>query len=101
MKIDRNKLNKKFHPSEKLMIRYAGAVGSPEREAMEREASAWFYGEILRERRKELKMSQATLAEKIGGKQAYIARIEKGEVDIQLSSLLRIAGALGLNLQLQ
>ena len=41
------------------------------------------------------------LAEKVGAKQSYIARIEKGEVDVQLSSLLKIAGALGLNVQLQ
>jgi predicted transcriptional regulator len=68
---------------------------------MEANVTAWFYGEILRERRKELKMTQATLADKIGAKQTYIARIENGEVDIQLSSLLRIAGALGLNLQLR
>ena len=46
-------------------------------------------------------MSQAALAEKVGVKQSYIARIEKGEVDLQLSSLIRIAGALDMNLQLQ
>lgn len=64
-------------------------------------AGVWFYSEILHERRKKLKMLQAALAEKIGAKQSYIARIEKGEVDVQLSSLLRIARALGLNVQLQ
>jgi ribosome-binding protein aMBF1 (putative translation factor) len=101
MKIDRCKLNERFHSSEELMTKYVGTVGSPEREAMETEATAWFYGEIVRERRRELKMTQTALAEKIGAKQTYIARIEKGEVDIQLSSLLRIAGALGLNLRLQ
>ncbi|UEA88824.1 helix-turn-helix domain-containing protein [Alistipes senegalensis] len=83
------------------MTEYVGPAGSPEREKMETRAKAWFYGEILRERRKELKMSQAALAEKVGAKQSYIARIEKGEVDVQLSSLLRIAGALGLQMRLQ
>jgi ribosome-binding protein aMBF1 (putative translation factor) len=101
MKIDPEKMKKKFRPAEELITKYVGAIGTPEREEMESKATAWFYGEILRDRRKELKMSQAALAEKIGAQQTYIARIEKGEVDIQLSSLLRIAGALGLNLQLQ
>lgn len=101
MNMDREKLRAKFHASEELMEQYVGAAGSEERADMEARATAWFYGEILRDRRKKLKMSQATLAEKIGAKQSYIARIEKGEVDLQLSSLVRIAGALGLNLQLQ
>lgn len=101
MRVDPEKLKKNFRPAEELMTEYVGPAGSPKREEMETKAKAWFYGEILRERRKELKMSQAALAEKVGAKQSYIARIEKGEVDVQLSSLLKIAGALGLNVQLQ
>lgn len=101
MSMDKEKLKTKFHSSEELMERYVGPAGSEARAAMEIRAATWFYGEILRDRRKALKMSQAALAEKVGAKQSYIARIEKGEVDLQLSSLIRIAGALGLNLQLQ
>lgn len=101
MRVDPEKLRKNFRPAEELMTEYVGPAGSPEREKMETKAKAWFYGEILRERRKELKMSQAALAEKVGAKQSYIARIEKGEVDVQLSSLLRIAVALGLQMRLQ
>lgn len=101
MRVDPEKLKKNFRPAEELMTEYVGPVGSPEREEMETKAKAWFYGEILRERRRELKMSQAALAEKVGAKQSYIARLEKGEVDVQFSSLLKIAGALGLNVQLQ
>lgn len=99
--IDENKLKEKFHSSEELMERYVRPADSLARAAMDAKAMAWFYGEILRDRRKELKMSQAALVEKAGAKQSYIARIEKGEVDMQLSSLIRIAGALRLNLQLQ
>ena len=101
MRVDPEKLKKNFRPAEELMTEYVGPAGSPAREEMETKAKAWFYGEILRERRRELKMSQAALAEKVGAKQSYIARIEKGEVDVQFSSLLKIAGALGLNVQLQ
>ncbi len=91
----------KFHFSDELLVRYVGAAGSEVRVDMAVRAAVWFYGEKLRNRRKELKMSQAILAEKIGVKQSYIARIEKGDVDLQLSSLVLIAGVLGLNLQLQ
>lgn len=52
--------------------------------------------EILRNRRKELNLTQEELAEKIGKKRTYIARIEKGETDMQLSSFISISQALGL-----
>ena len=101
MRVDPEKLKKKFHSSEELYSKYVGSAGSPEREEMHCKAMAWFYGEVLRDRRKELKMTQAALAEKTGTKQSYIALIEKGEVDLQFSSLLRIAGALGLSVQIK
>lgn len=51
---------------------------------------------LTRERRKELKLTQKQLAQKVGKEQSYIARVEKGEADIQLSSFFRIARALGI-----
>ena len=75
--VDKNKLKEKFHSSEELIKRYVGPKGSPERTAMEIKAKAWFYGEILRDCHRDLKMSQATLAKKVGMKQSFIARVEK------------------------
>lgn len=54
------------------------------------------FAEILRNRRKELNLTQEELAEKVGKKRAYIARIEKGKTDMQLSSFMNISQALGL-----
>ena len=48
-------------------------------ESINEKARAYYYGEILRGRRIELKMTQKELAEKIGTARSYIARIEKGE----------------------
>ena len=50
------------------------------------------------DRRKELKMTQRQLAEKLGREQSYIARVERGKADIQLSSFFRIAAVLGIQL---
>ena len=77
-----------------------GAPGSPERIEFENKAKAWYYGEILRERRKALGMTQKELAESIGRERTYINRIERGETDMQLSSFLRIASALGIAVNL-
>lgn len=95
-------MNKKklYNTSEMLAEKY-GEYGTPEREAFQAKAIAWYYGEILRDRRKELNLTQKQLAERIGKERAYIAKIEKGETDMQLSSFLRIAMALGLTTDLK
>ncbi len=56
---------------------------------------------MLRDRRKELKLTQKELADRVGKERSYIAKIEKGETDMQLSSFIRIVSALGLAFDLQ
>ncbi|MDE6497485.1 MAG: helix-turn-helix domain-containing protein [Muribaculaceae bacterium] len=73
-----------------------GILGTPSREQFNEESLAWFYGNMLRQRRKELKLTQKQLAEKLGREQSYIARVENGKADIQLSSFFRIATVLGI-----
>ena len=86
--------------AETILAREAGEAGSKERKEFDAKAQAWYYGELLRERRKELGMTQKELADQIGRERTYINRIEKGETDLQLSSFLRIADALGITLRL-
>ncbi|HML96604.1 MAG TPA: helix-turn-helix transcriptional regulator [Thermodesulfobacteriota bacterium] len=54
----------------------------------------------LRKARKKAGLTQKELGEKTGIPQSHISRIEKGEVDIQASSLVGIARVLGLELML-
>ncbi len=89
-----------FVKAETVLAREVGEAGSPERAEFEAKARAWYYGELLRERRKELRITQKELAERIGRERTYINRIEKGETDLQLSSFIRIATALGIMLRL-
>ena len=84
-----------------ILNKEAGEPGSTERETFEAKARAWYYGEILRQRRKDLGLTQKELAEKVGRERTYITRIEKGETDLQLSSFIRIAAALGIVLRLE
>ena len=88
---DENKLMQ-LHNADELLNEKYGEEGTENEKAQ-----AYYYGNILRDRRKELKMTQKELAEKTGTARSYIARIEKGETDIQLSSFLRIARALRMN----
>ncbi len=94
-KIDPEKLAKLSTANSTLGEKY-GALGTTSREQFNEESLAWFYGNMLRERRKELNLTQKQLAEKLGREQSYIARVENGKADIQLSSFFRIAAVLGI-----
>ncbi len=93
--LDPEKL-KKLNTFNKQLDEEFGKIGSESREKFHEEALAWFYGQILRDRRRELKLTQKQVAEKLGRKQSYIARVERGKTDIQLSSFIRIASVLGI-----
>ena len=94
-KLDPEKLAKLSTVNDHLDKRY-GAQGTAGRDKFDEESLAWFYGNMLRERRKELNLTQKQLAEQLGREQSYIARVESGKADIQLSSFFRIAAVLGI-----
>ncbi len=52
----------------------------------------------LKEARHRMGLSQRALAQKAGVPQSHISKIEKGEVDLRLSSLIELARALDLEL---
>ena len=90
MKIDTSKLTN----AETVLSQKYGAPGTERRMEFDAKAQAYYYSVILRDRRKELKITQNELAQTTGMKRSYIAKVERGETDIQLSSFLRIADAL-------
>ena len=67
-----------------------GKIGSESRNAYEEKAQMFIVSEILKEARKEAKLTQQQLAEKAGTKKSYISKIENGKGNIQLSTLIRI-----------
>ena len=95
IQIDEEKLAKLPTTNQLLDEKY-GLDGTPEREEFNAKAIAWYYGSLLRERRRELKLTQKEVAEKVGRAPSYIARIERGKADMQLSSFFRIAAVLGI-----
>lgn len=56
-----------FVKAETVLAKEVGEVGTPEREEFDAKARAWYYGEMLRERRKELGMTQKNLPNVWGG----------------------------------
>ncbi len=72
-----------------LDVQY-GKIGTKKRDEFELKAQYFVISEILKEARREAKLTQQQLAEKVGTKKSYISRLENGKCDIQLSTLYRI-----------
>ncbi len=75
---------------EELLDKQYGAEGTPNRNEFEHKAQLYAISEMIRSGRKEAGMTQQQLAEKIGTKKSYISRIENGNCDVRISTLLRI-----------
>lgn len=99
IKIDTEKLKGLPTINGQLDERY-GAPGTPEREAFDAKARAWYYAELLKDERKRQKMTQQQLAIRIGKKREYISKLEQGSLDMQLSTFLQISNALGMRFSL-
>ena len=77
-----------------------GAPGTPERVEAEEQAYAFYSGQILRNARKEEKVTQEELANRIGTTKSYISKIENGTMTPSVSTFYRIIHALGLRVEI-
>lgn len=100
IKINIEKLKKETHSANDYLDAKYGEVGTPDREEFSKNAIAFYYGELIKEKRKEKHLTQEELAQQIGKNRAYIARIEQGKTDLQLSNFMQIINALGLSLKI-
>lgn len=86
--------------TEEHLTKKYGHKGTKERDELDAKALAWYYAEILKDARKDAGLTQKQLADKVGKKREYIALLEKGETDMQLSTFLMITQAVGLQITL-
>lgn len=100
IKINIEKLKKETHSVSDYLDTNFGKENTPERAEFTAKAIAFYYGELIKEKRKEKNLTQEELAQQIGKNRAYIARIEQGKTDLQLSNFMQIINALGLSLQI-
>ena len=99
IKLDAKKLSKLPSFNEKLDREY-GPKGTMQQETFDAKARAWYYAEVLKDARKAAGITQKQLAERIGKERSYIALLEKGETDMQLSTFWMISEAVGLKVAL-
>ena len=73
-----------------LIEREHGKIGTESRNVYEEKSQMFIVSEMLKEARKDAKMTQEQLATRSGTKKSYISRIENAKGNIQLSTLIRI-----------
>ena len=78
-----------------------GKIGSKEREKATAKAWEEYNAQILLDARKNAKLTQQELADRIGSDKGYISRIERGLTIPTVSTLYKIAAAMGLTVELR
>jgi HTH-type transcriptional regulator/antitoxin HipB len=84
------KRNKIITTFEEHLEREYGKIGTKTRTDFDIKAKAFAIGEIIKDERKQAKMTQEELAKRTGTRKSFISRIENGHSDIQLSTLYKL-----------
>lgn len=82
----------------KVLSEKYGEHGTDSRNHFQEKAMAFYTGQIIEQARKDAKMTQEELADKIGADKSYISRIENGKTEPKVSTFYRIIEALGLKI---
>ena len=93
--------DKMFYDVSAELEREFGPKGSSTRKAAEDKAWEEYNAQILLEARKKAGLTQKELAERIGANKGYISRLERGLTIPTVSTLYRIAAAMGLTVELR
>lgn len=88
---------------EETLTRFIGKPGTPERIEFENELKVEILAYRFKELRKKKHLTQSQLAEKLGLEKGQISKIENGKFNLTLSTINKIAAALGakINFDLQ
>ena len=77
-----------------------GAIGTEERTKFEEEAKAFYVAQILLQARKDAKVTQSELAQRVGTTKSYISKIENGVIEPSVGLFFRLINALGLRIDI-
>lgn len=78
-----------------------GPVGSTDREEALQQAWEEYNAQVLLDARKQAGLTQAEVAARIGAEKGYISRIERGLTIPSVSTLYRLASAMGFRVELR
>ena len=93
--------NNEFYDVSAELEKEFGAIGSESRQMAEDKAWEEYNAQILLDARKKAGLTQQELAKRIGTDKGYISRVERGLIIPSVSTLYRIASAMGLTVELR
>lgn len=77
-----------------------GKEGSSERIRHEEAAKAFYAAQLLLQARKEAKVTQSELAQRVGITKSYVSKIENGIIEPGVGLFFRLINALGLRIDI-
>ncbi len=95
------KKNEEIYDVSAELEREFGPKGSETRKQAEDKAWKEYNAQILLDARKNAGLTQQELAERIGTDKGYVSRVERGLIIPSVSTLYRIAAAMGLTVELR
>ena len=95
------KRNENIYDVSAELEREFGPKGSATRKAAEDKAWEEYNAQILLDARKNAGLTQQEQAERIGANKGYISRLERGLITPTVSTLYRIASAMGMTVELR
>lgn len=95
------KKNEAIYDVSAELEREFGPKGSESRKMAEDKAWEEYNAQILFDARKNAGLTQQELADRIGVDKGYVSRIERGLITPSVSTIYRIAAAMGLTVELR
>ncbi len=77
-----------------------GKPGTPERTRFEEDAYSFYFGQTLRDLRREAKVTQMELAKRVGTSKSYISKVEHGNILPSVGAYCRLLNALGRDIEI-
>ncbi len=84
----------KTHKLEELTDKYIGEKDTPERTRFDNELYAEYIGQVIRELRKEKKLTQEELGKLVGVKKSQISKLENSFTNVRVETILKVFHAL-------
>jgi len=84
----------KTYSLDEITDEFIGKKGTPERDKFEFELKMDLIGEIIRETRKEMNLTQEQLGKLVGVQKAQISKIENNTKDVRFSTIMKVFEAL-------
>jgi DNA-binding XRE family transcriptional regulator len=91
----------RIHTLDEVQDELLGKIGTPNRDKFEYELQMDLMGKVIRQTRKERKLTQEELGQLIGVQKAQISRLESSASNVTIDTLMKVFAALKAKVKIQ